>query len=420
MEIRFYNQPQDLNLRDMLSEKLKSKNFKKITIFAGFTKDSALDILFEDIKYAIENGATVDIITGIDKKNTSKDMFLRLLNIGCKIRYHLNDDDIKVETRIYTFENENADSFVYLTGAKLSEGGLYTNYAIIEEIKYSSSEKLEFAKVKACIESGISNEDFNVLTEESLKELAKTGDILARITERKIPTIGELYNNTSADKQIDIGTNEYDENKSSIDYKALLEKDVDIDFDDTELIKEQDGFGDEVEHKIKSKKKSSEKVISKIVPKESSINYDKMSTLILSLTKVPQKGATAGEIKIPVLITQNMSKFFNYPNDFHIEEDEKGKLREIRKIFFEIYDVNKKALYKDNEAILIQNEKYTIIKSEKTKELSIEENDIMRLIKNEDGSYRCEIIKPMDNEYSIWDNFCTYIIKGTSKRYGII
>ena len=47
--------------------------------------------------------------------------------------------------------------------------------------------------------------------EEILKELASTGEIVARITERKIPSISELYNIG----EIDLGVQEYDESSTS-------------------------------------------------------------------------------------------------------------------------------------------------------------------------------------------------------------
>ena len=81
--------------------------------------------------------ATKNIIEYRNAPNTSKDMLLKLLNLGCKIRYHINDDRSKLETRFYAFESDNSNSFVYLTGAKLSEGGLTENISLITEIKYN-------------------------------------------------------------------------------------------------------------------------------------------------------------------------------------------------------------------------------------------------------------------------------------------
>ena len=153
-------------------------------------------------------------------------MLLKLLNAGCRIRFHLNDDECKLETRIYAFESDSEKSYLYLTGAKLSEGGLAENMALITEISYSHSEKKEFNKAKANMENGVVAEEFQTLNEAILKELASTGEILARITERKIPSIRELYN--SGD--VEVGVQEYDESSSS-NYNELVNKDIDIDID---------------------------------------------------------------------------------------------------------------------------------------------------------------------------------------------
>ena len=104
MEIKFLNQPKDVKIGEILVEKLKDNSFSRIWLFAGFVKDSGLDCLLEGIEEARKNGAVIECILGVDKKNTSKDMLLKLLNLGCKIRFHINDDDSKLETRVYAFE----------------------------------------------------------------------------------------------------------------------------------------------------------------------------------------------------------------------------------------------------------------------------------------------------------------------------
>ena len=418
MDIKFFNQPKDVKLGEVLTEKLASGMFSRVWIFAGFAKDSGLDYLLEAIKVARDAGAVIECILGLDKKNTSKDMLLKLLNAGCKIRFHLNDDDCKLETRVYAFESDSSDSYVYLTGAKLSEGGLTDNMALITEISYPYSEKKEFNKVKANIENGVVVEKFETMNTVVLKELASTGEILARITERKIPSIRELYSSSD----VEVGVQEYDES-SSTNFNELVSKDfdIDIDFSGSGDVKVQDSLGEEVEHKIKTKNdKSSESTIkSKIVINRKDIDYDNMSTLIIPINKVVKKGVTANEIKIPSSITSNMQVFLGYPNDFHMETDSKGKLKEVKKIRLEIFENVMKNISIDEEAKIIQTDKNTVLKSEKFAELEIDENDMMRLIKKENGTFRCEIIKQDSSEYNIWESFCTIKTRGTSKNYGI-
>jgi len=421
MEIKFLNQPRDIKFLDILSNKLRDKKYNKVWIVAGFAKDNAMDCILEDIKAARENGTTIECIFGLDKKNTSKDMLLKFLNMGCNIRFHLNEEGVKLESRLYVFESANSDSYVYITGGKFSEGGITSNLSLIEEIKYSPDEKMELSKVKAAIESGLSNDEFETLTEDKLKDLAATGDIVARITERKIPKISELYNQsgeTSAE-----GANasiEYDESVST-DYSELLNKDVDIDIElDDDNIKIQTSLGEEVEHKLKnnSKEKEDETVISKLIlGNEKDSDYSMMNTLIIPISKPTTNGT---EIKITSSITANMLKFLEYPNDYHTAEDEKGSIKEYKDIILDIYENTQKKQVLDENACIIQTVKHTTIKSEKFNEIDIQEDAIMRLMKEASNKFRCEIINHDSPEYSIWEGFCTLQVKGSSKKFGII
>ena len=413
MNVKFLNQPKDISFIDVLTERISSGKFSRIWIVAGFAKDSALDMLFDSLKTASENGTIIECVFGIDKKNTSKDMMLKLLGIGCKIRYHINADESKFESRMFIFESEKEDSYVYIPGSKLSEGGITDNITLIEEISYSPQEKLDFSKVKASLENGIASDDFEILTEEKLKELASTGDIMARITERKIPSINQLYNNAQSEEENAVTT--YDE-EASVDYKELLNTELDIAIDNDETIKVQDSLGEEVEHRIKKQtKESEEKVITKILPADKEVDYDNISTFIIQLSN-----CSDDEIRISSSIAINFKKFFGYPELFHVEESEKGSLKEVQQVSIEFFENIEKQEKEDAGASIIFTAKTTSIKSSALIDLNAQDGDIMRLIKKEDGKYRCEIIKQDTNEFVIWQNFCTNQIKGSTKKFGAI
>ncbi len=414
MEIRFLNQPKDVKFVDILSENLRSGKFNKVWIIAGFTKDSALDMIIDDVKIARENGTIIECVFGLDKKNTSKDMLNKYLDLGCNIRYHINDEGAKLESRLFVFESQDDTSYVYITGGKFSEGGISNNLSIIEEVSYSPDEKIELGKVKATIENGMGGDLFSVLSYDALKELAATGDIVARITERKIPKISELYSKEAVSE--DYASKEYNEETSN-EYKDLLNKDVDIDIDmgDGEVTL-QDSLGEEVEHKLKVDEKEKETVITKIVNTDKAVDFDSISTLI-----IPISGKQADdEIRITSSITQNMFKFLGYPDDFHTEEDEKENIKESKKINLEVFENIKKETNVDSEAEIIQSIKYTTIKSSAFKSLQIENEDIIRLIKNSKDDYICEIIKKETEEYKIWEGFCTQTVKGSTKKFGVM
>ncbi len=413
MNVKFLNQPKDVNFLDVLKEKLENNKFSKIWLVAGFAKDSALDLIYDSVAKAVANGATVECVFGLDKKNTSKDMLLKFLSLGCTVRFHINGDQAKFESRMFIFESEEGDSYVYVPGSKLSEGGITSNYTLIEEISYSKEEKVEFGKVKAALESGLMSDEFEVLTEEKLKDLASTGEILARITERKIPSINELYNQTTSTEENTATT--YDE-ESGVDYKELLNSDIDIAIDSEETIKVQESLGDEVEHKIKKVEKEPEdKVITKMVGLEKEPDFENANTLIMQLSN-----CTSGEIKIAPAIALSLKTFFNYPDFFHVEKDEKDNLNETQAVELEIFENESNFQADDDNAQIIFNTKNALIRSEVLKQISLDDGDIMRLIKQNNSKFRCEIIKQNTNEFEVWQNFCTIQIKGTTKKIGVI
>ncbi len=215
MKINYYNQPEDIKLGDVLTKRLGEK-FDKVWIVSGFSKDSGIEALIP----ALEKSKIpeVNIHLGLDKKNTSKDVLLKVLKTGANLRIFLNGNDDKTETRIYLFFKQKGNSYVYLTAGKLSEGGLFENSCLITEIIYEKEELIELFNLVQKIES---DSNFKVTDENDILELAANGEIMARITERKIPRIAELYQQGEVeiggakqyDETVGIGTNaqEYDD-----------------------------------------------------------------------------------------------------------------------------------------------------------------------------------------------------------------
>lgn len=422
MKVRFLNQPREVKLNELLLKKM-SESFDKIWIVAGFVKDSGLELLISGLEDAINAGCCVELIIGIDNKNTSKDMLQKLLNIGCNVRVHLNKEEAKLETRIYAFENEKGNSVVYLSGSKLSEGGLTENKCLVTEIIYDESEKKEFNKVKISIENGANFAEISVLDESKLKTLAESGEILARITERKIPRISDLYKI----ENVELGMQEYNESSAfNINEHVNNDIDIEIDFPVSNEIKYQSSLGDEVEQKIvdKSKLKSTEndeKVSSKLILNGKELNFETMSTFIIQTNKIAQSGVAVGELKIPSYIAENMNKFLDYPEMFHVIEDSKGKLKDTAIVKFKLYDnkTNQKNIIDENVKIYV-TEKYVAINSDIIKNLEVGEGDIIRIIKESKGEYTCEVIRQDTAEYLVWEGFCTNKLKGTSRKFGII
>lgn len=420
MKIRFLNQPKEVKLSEILIERI-SENFDKIWIVAGFAKDTGLEMLLTAFEDAIKAGTIVELIIGVDNKNISKDMLTKLLNMGCKVRFHINKEETKFETRMYAFEREDGDSYVYVSGSKLSEGGLTENKCLVTEIIYDKNEKKEFNKAKIGIENGANYTEMEELDATRLKTLAENGEVVARITERKIPRISDIYKV----ENINLGVQEYDDG-SGIDIKESINEDlnIEIDFPATTEVTYQSSLGGEVEHVIKKKEKKEdeeEKVSSKMILGEKELNYEAMNTFIIQTNKVAQTGVTSGEIKIPSYISENMNKFLDYPEMFHVIEDSKGKLKDTAIVKFRIYDnKTKDSDIVDEEVKIYITEKYVAINSEVIKNLAVEEGDIIRIIKEEKGQFSCEIIRQDTAEYLVWEGFCTNKLKGTSRKFGIM
>ena len=413
MKINYYNQPNDIRLGEKLNEKLK-ETFDEAYIFSGFAKDSGIYYLLPSLE---DSGiGEITIALGIDNKNTSKDMLLKILNTGAKLRIYMNDDNSKAETRAYVFKKKNGNSYVYLSAAKLSEGGLLENESLVTEIIYSKEEKdlLDDLIQKLMIESGFKN-----ITEGEIQQLASNGDIVARISERKIPRISEMY----SQKEVEIGVKEYDESASSINMQDYDDVDISVELPSSQDVQVRNSLGTEVEQIIKKAAKKAninledgEESItsSKILPKEKEIDYEHMSTFMFVI-----QGADSTGIKIPNSMSQNISKFIDYPESYHMESVN-GKLSECAKVVFEIFDNRTGNEATDNEAVLSRKDKYLAIESGILKALALQKDDIIRMMKKEKGKYRLEIIREGTDEHNIWENYCRITIKGSARKYGII
>lgn len=220
MKISYFNQPKDVKLGEKLIEKL-SEDFDKFWIVSGFTKDTGIDSLINAI--ASSKIAEKNVFLGIDKKNTSKDMLLRLLKAGVNLKTIVNNDESKIETRIYLFGKKDGESYVYLSASKLSEGGLFENECLVTEIVYGKDEYNEVKDLILKIEEEFLLKETNA---EKIAKLAEDGEIVARITDRKIPRISDMYSNG----EVEIGAKQYDEGVGlGLDKKVYEDVNIEVD-----------------------------------------------------------------------------------------------------------------------------------------------------------------------------------------------
>lgn len=433
MNIKFWNQPKDVSLGDLLNEKLK-KGFQKVWLIAGVAKDTGIELLLDSIADARNQGTEVNLLIGIDRKNISKDILMKLLNLGCNLSLHINRDDSKVETRIYIFESDDGESFIYESSGKFSEGGLFTSQLVVQEISYDASEKKIFENAKNIILQGA--EVFKTTDEEELKLLAEKGEVVARITERKIPSISEMYGGTSIDS---ISNDMYDESSSGKLFDIPEDDfDIDIDIDIGGELKKAELSVETEAKKEKKEKESIEKLakekLSKyynekteeeaekkvsIIKDMSNIDFSKVNIFVVELNKIAEKGLGEGEIKIPIYLYEEMADFFG-GKDFVAFKDDKEKERLGLATKFDIVDVSNSETMQDKKALIYVEPRHLALKSKLFKDLNPSEKDILRIIKKDNNCFCLELIRKDSKEYEIWDNFCIYTMKNSKRRFGIM
>lgn len=433
MEIKFLNQPKEVKLGDILNQRLSEK-FDEVYIVVGLVKDTGIEIIQEEMENAIKNSTKINVFIGVDRKNTSKDMMMKLLSIGCNLNIHINTDDDKAEMRVYVFDNKNGESYIYMTGSKLSSGGLLENSSIVAEIKYDGSERKAFDIAKNNILASAVSE-FHSVGEDEIMLLAERGDIVARITDRKIPRISEMYGN----KENVIGEQIYDEGASNSIIDSNDFEDVNIDIDTNIGVRKNVVLETEKEFKKEKNEKDailkrlnkSEKDLEKLYKKpeekteekkkatilmSSELDYSKMNTLMIEANKIVEKGAGAGEIKVPKSIADNLAQFFDYDNSFKL--DENNKLNSV--VTFDVFDNRSNKLNVDENTLITNTDKGLAIKSSVIDSLGVNEGDIVRIIKENLKKYRCEIIRKDTEEYNLWERYLVNSIRGQKRRYGII
>ena len=417
MDIKFMNQPKEVQMGNILKTRLSEK-FDEVWIVSGIVKDSGIDILLDSFNTAVENGTKLNTLLGVDRKNTSKDMLLKLLSVGANLSIHINSEENKVETRIYAFESKDSVSYVYISGGKFSEGGLQENTCLITEIKYSAEEYEKFKLFKNQLIQN-TNSEFKLVDKDDIALLAMKGEIVSRIIDRKIPSISELYGN----KEQVIGEQVYDEGASLGLFNSADLEEVDIEFDtgieirkNVELEVEKEAKKDifvetnKTEEDLKrllgkDEEENSEGKRTRIIKELKDSDFKNMNTLIIEVGKITEKGVGANELRIPRSLSGMMEEFLNVidSKDVNLQIIDNKDNREYIKV-----------------AVLYDNGKGVSLKTEEFENLKLVEEDLIRLIKIDNETYKIEIIRNDTEEYNVWERYCTNNVKGTKRRYGII
>lgn len=132
-----------------------------------------------------------------------------------------------------------------------------------------------------------------------------------------------------------------------------------------------------------------------------------------------------GEVRMPVAARDFAPEFWGWPNCYTVvsSNDKYGKKCKQWQVKCKIIDVDEPQTSQIDTIILYQQEGKTTFNlfSKVLLSLNPKEKDILRIIRNPHKSefvFQCELIRTTSKEYSIWEQYCSKIIKGTERRYG--
>ncbi len=191
----------------------------------------------------------------------------------------------------------------------------------------------------------------------------------------------------------------------ALDLESLLFEKSDIELDKKSIKKKISAVKEDEEGKAISKK----------------VDLTKVSNLIMELPKKPIKGKDVANIKIPNYIKDMIPGFFAITSKFKSVEKADGTYKETN-VKLEIINIITNEKYSDASALLSQKNGQTFItfSSEHFKDISYDENDIVRIIKLSDDTYHMEMVSKDVQEYKIWKKLCTKNFKGSSRSYGVM
>lgn len=255
-------------------------------------------------------------------------------------------------------------------------------------------------------EKTLDEQDINISTSDTVTES------LMHITEKN-DVFEDMYDIKEEVEEEKTSEPIYYINEDAIDVEDMLFHQSKLEFSNTIY------YEDEPTIPPPAPEKKSPPSISDYIKTTKATDLSKTSIFMIHANKITQKGAYAGEVKIPSYLRDSFDKFWNWPSKYALQTGEINS--KVYTCTFKIIDVlNSRDEIIDEKVSLIQREGETSfsIASDILKQLKIEEFDILRFIKENDG-YTCEIIRKDAPEYRIWDEFCSHSLRGSKRKYGI-
>lgn len=474
MKVKLNVQNNGVNTLKERFEQNSNKELKKVYMLIGNLKESGFDILEE---FLIDLKARKFFVIGIDKKNTTRRMLEELCRYTKNVYVYNNNYEQELDASTYIFEYADF-ARIYVASGSLSESSFTTDYSYYTEIEYDLNNKEDKESYKEFVDyitKQVKNEPFTQIDKEYVARLVETKEIFStKQYTHNVMSISELLKHKNINK---VNTEVVDEEQPKnvvpkIDLNSMSDVDLDIDLGDVDVISEVEDIETESEIKfdeLKEKEISEEKleefvgteklyeeeeieISDEVIDMESmlfekaniaiskpkakakkseekedgikskKLDLEKISNLLIELPAKAVKGKDINQIRIPNYIKDMIENFFVGLNETKTTTNEDGLNERKYNISVEIIDVNSDTKYKDNEALMLeqQGKTYTAFVSEKLVDIYYEEGDIARIIKLSNNSYHIEIIPKTSEEYNIWKKLCTKSLRGSTRMYGVM
>ena len=126
--IQFINQPHQIQLGNVLMEKLSEKRYKHFVIVSAFAKNSGVLRMKETIKIFRENGGKVDAFIGLDAHGTSYEAVCNLIDLVDNLYIvHDNNPTTTFHPKAYYLTDLDTVDWIAIGSNNLTGGGLWTN-----------------------------------------------------------------------------------------------------------------------------------------------------------------------------------------------------------------------------------------------------------------------------------------------------
>lgn len=473
METKLHTQPKQFNGKDYslgahLEQLLMSKRpkYTDLSLFFGMVKENAYEKIYPNLKAFIIDGGNIKFYLSTDKKGTNKKVINSLLELGCEVYLFIGNDKDFVTDFQYKgaiFSSPRKATILLATG-NFSLSGLYDGHNVVTEFDFNlETEENEFNETLEKILPSFTMNLFEEVTRENFDEILRPQDkpilSIEEFTRKDVEQTTPIDLSTD-DFAIDI---EIDQNvdflvatetepkpkKEKVEDSSNIKKTIEKPIEAIDMGEAKYYLGNDVAEALdienmlfetssnslkfsmpednftsdeNTYEEDEEEILeTKIIAKSG--NLSRTSIFMMQLPKITQKGTSAGEIKIPTYLRDLIPTFWGWPKEYSVN---KYSAEKARVCTFKIIDTkNPNLTITDDNVKLFQREGENsfIVLSEKLQRLLLNENDIIRFIKTEsiDGSYyTCEIIRIDAKEYPIWEQFCTNVLKGSKRKYGLM